>query len=186
MSLRMKYAGVLTLFIAMVIIQGCYKAPAAQQAFADKKTILFTQVGMWTEKGHILATNYSRVTFIPVNSSVTISEITSNEIFFNYLDRLIYLKNVEKYTRINISELMNRTFAPEKVDLSKFSQTEKEAISHGKVILGMSKEAVIISRGYPPAHATFSLKSNSWRYWQNRFNTIIYQFIDNKVSKIIQ
>ena len=191
MKKRVKQAGVLSLFIAMCIIQGCslftsaYTPTPAQQTFLNKKTTLFTQVGMWTEKNQVIATNYSRGYYIPVNSSVTISEINNNSIQFKYNNQNITLINVENYTKVNISELFKRTFGPEKVKLSDFTQTEINAFSHGEVLLGMSKEAVIISRGYPPAHVTISLKENNWRYWRSRFDTRIYEFDDNKVVKII-
>jgi len=49
----------------------------------------------------------------------------------------------------------------------------------------MSREAVIISYGYPPAHQTPSLESNKWKYWKSRgTNFFVYFDKDGKVSKI--
>ena len=65
------------------------------------------------------------------------------------------------------------------VDLSNFSDGERELIHEGKVELGMSKEAVILSRGYPPKHRTMSLNSDTWRYWKNRFDSRNFIFKNN-------
>ena len=48
------------------------------------------------------------------------------------------------------------------------SEKEIEAIKHGKIVVGMSKRAVLVSYGRPPEHRTPDLKSNRWRYWMNR------------------
>lgn len=49
----------------------------------------------------------------------------------------------------------------------------------------MTKEEVLIARGYPPSHATLSLDSDQWRFWQNRWDTIIVQFNNGTVETII-
>lgn len=141
---------------------------------------------MWTEKGHIIATNHKKGSHIPVNSPVIVTNINSSVIAFNYEGTTFYLKNVEPYTKIGIVELLERTFSTKKVNLSQVNQNERNAISKGEVTMGMSKKTVIISRGFPPAHHTISLNSDSWRYWDSRFNTTVYEFTNGKVSKIIK
>ena len=49
------------------------------------------------------------------------------------------------------------------------SELEKNAIAAGQISPGMSREAVLISWGYPPEHRTASLKSPSWIFWTSRF-----------------
>jgi hypothetical protein len=149
----------------------------------DFKEVVYTQVGLWTEKSSIIATNYSRGEFIPVNSPVKIMKIRSAYVTLKYGDSVLYLKNT-KYTKLDIYQLFARTFDSEKVDLEKFDEKEREAILFGDVIIGMSKDAVITSRGYPPAHQTSSLASNSWKFWESRFNTIVYRFRNDRVFQI--
>jgi hypothetical protein len=48
---------------------------------------------------------------------------------------------------------------------------EKKAIKEGRLVVGMSKPAVIMSRGYPPEHRTPSLDVSPWVYWEARFRT---------------
>jgi len=49
--------------------------------------------------------------------------------------------------------------------------SEKTAIEKGDVVLGMSKDAVITSRGFPPAHKTASLKLDSWIFCLTELKT---------------
>ncbi len=178
----------LGLALVAVVMSGCatVQLPAAQQALLDSNTTLYTQVGMWTEKGNVIATNYSRGEHIPVNSPVQITEMSASTITFHYGGRNIKLKNIEKYTKVDVAGLMTRTFAEKQVNLTQFSALEKTAIEQGDVVIGMTKDAVIISRGFPPAHRTANLKLDSWRFWQNRFGTIVYEFEQGKVSKIVE
>ena len=161
---------------------------------------LYTQVNMWyvkkpttqklssmqmqsVHKAHPLraeqtveATNYQRDVLIPVNSRITIVGSDAESIFFEYDGELIALHNTEKYTRISLYKLMQRSFGENPVDLSRFSTEEQAAIRAGRVEPGLSKEAVIVARGYPPAHKTPDLESDDWHYWNGRFNSRIYHF----------
>lgn len=83
-----------------------------------------------------------------------------------------------------MSGIFKRTFASTKVSLEQFTELERKAIRAGEVKAGMSKAAVIVAIGYPPKHRTASLESDSWRYWQNRFNTFVVVFKDEKVDAI--
>ena len=60
-----------------------------------------------------------------------------------------------------------------------FSDEEKSMIRRGAVGNGMSKEAVLISWGYPPEHRTLSTKANTWLYWRNRFMKKAVDFDNN-------
>ena len=57
---------------------------------------------------------------------------------------------------------------------------EKKAIEEGVLVEGMSREAVIMSYGYPPEHATSSLKNDTWMYWMNKFKRKKVCFEDDK------
>ena len=71
-----------------------------------------------------------------------------------------------------------------KVNLNELSEIDQKGINSGKALVGMSKKGVRIAQGYPAAHRTMSLKSNSWIYWRNRFRTKVIEFdTDGKVKK---
>jgi hypothetical protein len=101
---------------------------------------------------------------------------------FTYKGQRIILRNRVKYTGVGIDEIAKRYFSPKKVDLSKFSEKERRAIRVAQVIPGMSKKAVLIALGTPPAHVTPSTEMNQWRYWRTRWSTFFINFKDGKAT----
>jgi len=65
-----------------------------------------------------------------------------------------------------------------------FGEIDQRGIRAGKVLKGMSKQAVILAVGYPPEHRTPKLEANSWRYWDDTFDTIEVVFKNGVVVKI--
>ena len=59
-----------------------------------------------------------------------------------------------------------------------------QAIEHAQVVPGMTRDEVLMSIGYPPAHRTPSLESPAWTYWQNAVDTFVVSFDGNKVSQV--
>lgn len=177
-----------TFFVAALFMGGCGAAELTpeKQSSVEGKEVLYTQVSMWTEKGVVIATNYSRGELIPINSKVIIEATSSNTITFKYDDRKFVINNIPKYTKVDINALWERTFGKNKVNLSKFSSNIQKDILAGRSVIGMTKKQVLMSRGYPPAHQTLSLENDSWKYWENRFNTIVYQFKNDKLVNIMQ
>ena len=55
-----------------------------------------------------------------------------------------------------------------KARIAKYPEKVRSAIRDGKVILGMTREQVIIAVGYPPTHRTPSLDSSVWNLWASR------------------
>jgi len=49
----------------------------------------------------------------------------------------------------------------------------REAVRLGKIMVGMTKEQVIVSLGYPPVHQTPSLDSPQWKYWLTRVGSFL-------------
>lgn len=51
-------------------------------------------------------------------------------------------------------------------------ESARHAVSAGKVAIGMTREQVIVSLGYPPAHETPALDADRWKYWYGKFDTL--------------
>jgi len=189
--------------ITLIFMSGCVKEPKVEKL--PKK--VYTQVGMWYLKKNaticthkdilkdegeyinvdrtIPSVNYSRFEFIPVNTMVTIiDEITDNAIVFEYEGKKAVLFNKKGYTGLSENGLRQRMFSEIPVDLTKFTDNERRNIKQGEVALKMSKEAIILSRGYPPIHRTSNLDKNVWRYWEGRFNSRNYIFEKNILIRI--
>jgi len=54
----------------------------------------------------------------------------------------------------------------------------REAVKVGKIMVGMTKEQVIVSLGYPPVHQTPSLDSPQWKYWLTRVGSFLVVWDD--------
>ena len=128
----------------------------------------------------INGTNFGRGTFIPVNTPVIIVGKKSHKFFFMHDEKTIMLFNRDEYTKLNNDDFRDRQLSDKQVDLSMFGENDKKNILRGRVTIGMSKKAVLLTRGYPPAHKTPNLKSNRWRYWEERSHSHYYYFVDGK------
>lgn len=148
---------------------------------------VYTQVGMWVDGDRHLTTNYSVGWFIPANTQVQIKDSSSEEIVVHVPgeNKIFHVVNIAKYTQENIKGIYDRYFGASRVNLSRFGSKEREAIKKGEIINGMSRDAVIAARGYPPSHETPSLDDDSWTYWTNRFNRIQVKFSGGRVSEVI-
>lgn len=149
---------------------------------------MYTQVGMHAQGSGLSTLNFTLGFPIPVNSIVFYEDINSKQVAITYDDKRYYLRNSPRHSKTTMDQMLDRHFGTKKVDLSKFSPKEQEAIKAGKVEIGMSKEAVLLAIGYPPAHATPTLQQDEWKYWKFQrgyaSDAIIYHFKDNKVSAI--
>ena len=163
---------------------GAKPSPEVQKNF-DTHAKLYTTRNMHYNMSRgttriIDTTNYQVGILLPVNSEVTMKDINSKQIVFLYKGQEIILRNIPKYTGVDISGIAEQYFSKNKTDLSSFSKTEQKAIKFAKVVPGMSKKAVLISLGTPPAHVTPSTDMDQWKYWKNRWVTFLVNFEDGK------
>ena len=174
-----------TIMIA-IFMSGCGAAKISpqQQSVIDNHTVLYTQRSMWIDTNRVYGTNFSKALHVPINSPVKIVSLNAKRIIFEFLGAPVTYYVTTKHTRLDTAQTLDRMFLTKKVDLSKFSASTKKNIMAGKVVKGMSKEAVLLSRGYPPMHQTLSLKANSWKYWYHRFKTSSITFKNNKVVSL--
>jgi len=129
-------------------------------------------------------TNYQVGILIPVNSEVTMKAINAKQIVFIYKGQEIILRNIQKYTGVDISTIAQQYFSPNKVNLQSFTADEQKAIKFAKVVPGMSKKAVLVSLGTPPAHVTPTTDMDQWKYWKNRWVTFMVNFENGKTTAV--
>ncbi|MGH8549040.1 MAG: hypothetical protein ACRERU_10655 [Methylococcales bacterium] len=173
----------------MIALVGCSKnfddaesLPASVQIGAT----YYTQVGMFYEKGRYRTTNYGVGIFIPANTAVELVEFGSKTFFVTVesTGETVEVVNSPKHTNWSLAEAFENLFAREPVSLFKFNANERKNIETGSIAPGMSKSAVIVARGYPPSHETLNLKRDQWKYWKNRWDTIIVNFKNDRVVDI--
>ncbi len=153
-----------------------------------KGKTLFTQVNIYSLKGKSVTwVNYQVDSLIPVNTEVTINYAGKSGVGFTIkaTDQKLELNNKKRHSGLDGNAWAAKHFGEQKVDLSRFTKAERDAIHAAKVEAGMSKDAVLVSRGYPPAHKTPDLNASEWLYWHNRWNKKAVTFDANgKVSAI--
>ena len=69
-------------------------------------------------------------------------------------------------------------------ELAKLPPETQEAVRKGVVTLGMTREEVIMSRGYPPLHETQSYESDDWLYYRTGSTTELVHFAQGRVQSI--
>lgn len=134
----------------------------------------------WTDPGigHVI---------IPVNTPVIVETVrkdlriitqdaSKKTVYFEFDEGRMNMTN-EQYIRLITS--------PQPTNLDRLSAVDRKGIKEGKAYQGMTKEGVRIALGYPAVHGTPSLDSNTWRYWTNRWRSLLVEFdASGKVFKI--
>jgi hypothetical protein len=183
---KFKVFACLTFACALLIpALACYAANEGADSPVNKT--YYTAVNIWFEDAaEIATTNYHKGQIIPVNTKVVITKYGNSGFSFTDQKGIEYsVLYVKKHSVLPVKEIFDRYFSEQKVPLGRFTQEERENIEAGTILEGMSKEAMLVSYGYPPAHQTPSLESNQWKYWGGRMiSFFVYFNKDGKVSRI--
>lgn len=129
----------------------------------------YTRYNFKYEKGKHLATNYWRGEFVPFNTKVTLESMDKKKLVLDMDGVKINIVNVKKFTQRDIKEIASELLSPKKISLKGTSSDLAGDMQSGVMRLGMTKDQVLITRGYPPRHKTPSTKANTWVYWSSRF-----------------
>jgi hypothetical protein len=117
----------------------------------------------------------SKVTILKVGGKGFVLETGEGKIKFEYQPRWYDMSTEEFLERITSSGNPKGAWAD-------FSSVDKQGIKEGKIKVGMSRAAVLVAAGYPPATKTPDAKSDTWVYQRNRFAWVTLKFTGNKVS----
>jgi len=137
----------------------------------------FTRYTFHEEKNEHVTTNYARGAVVPINTPVTLVSMAGTQIVLRTdTGQQLKIKNEDKYTKKSITEIASLMLSAEKTPLEKLPDEVASAVRSGEMRKGMTKELVLMARGYPPAHETPSLDGDRWVYWSSRFvkQTIVF------------
>ncbi|MDZ7788850.1 MAG: hypothetical protein U5K73_12165 [Halofilum sp. (in: g-proteobacteria)] len=148
---------------------------------------LYTQRNLWVTDGVHETTNYRVEYMIPVNTRVRIGDTNERVIKVSVPEtgERFRIINMRQYTDQDIKAIFHRYFADQRRNLDAFSADEREAIEAGEIERGMSKDAVLVARGFPPAHETPSIRMDEWRYWNSGNDTRVVRFDGDRVSAVV-
>lgn len=138
----------------------------------------FTRFSFHEEKNEHNTTNYQRGPLVPINTPVMLVSMSGSKLVIKRLDtnQNITVANEEKFTKKSIAEIGSIFLSEVKTPLDKLPAEVADAIRGGEMRKGMTRELVLMARGYPPAHETPSLEGDRWTYWSSRLvkHTIIF------------
>lgn len=151
---------------------------------------VYTLVNLHPDESNsrLYTVNYQMPGLIPVCSKVRITDTGRKAVVFEVVETgreyqyLLHRSLPEPFSD-HISDVFGSDCPRDKI--AGMSKIDQEGIRDGVAKVGMSKEAVAIAMGPPPSHATPSLESDEWMYWQNRFNRLRVEFENGKVSAVV-
>lgn len=131
------------------------------------------------------AVNYWRGTLLPINTKVKLVAMDSDRLVLHVLDtgETVKVNNKLSLTRKTVPEIAQRMLSPRPIDLSSFDRSTRAAIKSGILQLGMTREQVVMARGYPPGEKTPDLDLNRWVYWSSRFIHQTLLFSDGVLAR---
>lgn len=179
-------------FAAMTLLTGCKKQLSFDEPLPvtsiDPAQVYYTQFSLFQEKNKYRTTNYRKGILVPINTAVTLVEMTAKVAVLRLVEggQTLTIENVPKHTIDDMQTAFEKIAKPSQVSLRRFSAAQRDAILSGRAIKGMNREAVIAAIGYPPQHQTPSLQADDWLYWGNRFNRFIVHFKKGRVDKIVE
>ncbi|MDF9833445.1 hypothetical protein M2103_001669 [Ereboglobus sp. PH5-5] len=137
---------------------------------------------IWVERGKHRTTNYARGEILPVNTKVTLLYLSSSvmSIRVNETGKVVKVTNVINFSRKHMSTIARLMLSPTEVSIGgEFAKS----IRSGELRIGMTKEEVIMTRGWPPAHKTESLALDKWMYWSSKLVVHTLEFEGEKLVK---
>ena len=172
--------------LAALVITGCASTVPYQLTDAPQ---VYTLVNLHPDAAASLlySVNYQQDGLIPLCTPVDIEQVTSQSMVFSVPStgqRYTYL--FHSTLQEPIPQHLDRYFGPscDPSVVQALPPVDQRGIEQGRVTTGMSKDAVILAVGYPPQHATPSLDVDRWRYWKNRWDTMLVYFDGGVVSAI--
>lgn len=144
---------------------------------------LYTCCNIHYENPNVSDANYTVGSILPFGSPATVEKMTSDAVTFRAGATELTLAHAygrdqesaqQYFSKILVDTDPHTRFAT-------FPKQVQSAITDGRVEVGMTKEQVIMSLGYPPTHRTASTDLNTWTYWYNRWITYTVGFNDKGV-----
>ncbi len=146
----------------------------------------YTRFSFHQEKGEYPITNYARGPVVPINTRVKLTKMSGKKITLTRLDNgeTITVQNIPEYSGTSdLTKVARRMLAAEETALDKLVPALSNAIKSGEMRRGMTKEQVLMARGYPPVHETPSTDGDRWVYWSSRFVKQTVVFTDGRLTE---
>jgi len=132
--------------------------------------------------------NYIHWKMIPLGTPATVTQYGRNRAHLDMEGKPMRLGQDYSRNALSLEEYVRRMIVPEdpRIKLATYPPDIQEAIALGKLMLGMSKEQVIMSVGYPLPDENPDMNAKLWRMWTDSFSE--YQLIwdnNDRIKEIV-
>ena len=160
--------------LAGAVLAGCGTLPGQTGAPAPALLSGYTCCNLHYEGDWISDANWSSLPMIPAGAAIKVLDYGRYRVHVEIDGLRMRLgldygrqQALEDWAKkIVVNEDTRRTIAA-------WPRPVRDAVQAGKVSLGMTKEQVIVSLGYPPAHQTPSLDAPQWKYWHTSLGSYL-------------
>jgi len=180
-------SGARTAFVAIaaaaISLAGCRKATSDPTPHVDAEG-RFTCCNLRYESDEVSDANYWVGETIPAGTPVKIENVKPHSVTVVAGTTKLTLKHEYGTKEESFEQYLNKILVPydPRRRIGEFPDEVQSAIAKAKVERGMTREQVLLSLGYPPAHRTPSLKDLEWTYWYNRW--ITYRVLFDQRGKV--
>lgn len=164
-------------------ISNGFLAAVAQAEVPVAGKVYYARHCFMHEGGKHITTNYWRGTLVPINTRITVVASTVDKLILRVesTGETVTVDNIKNFTKCDMHTIARRMLTATPVSLDSSDEAMANAIKAGLMRLGMTKEQVLMARGFPPAHKTPSLDSDRWQYWMNRYGVQTIVFAQGKL-----
>ena len=132
----------------------------------------------------LYSVNYQLDSLMPACTKVNILSVTNKHMEFEAGGtkyEYVFHDTMKDPVAKHLDKYFGTACPRKKID--SLTGVNRQGFKEGRILPGMTKDAVVLAAGYPPEHATPSLESNTWKYWRNKFATHSIVFQGGKVAK---
>ena len=160
--------------LAALLLAGCDAMPARQSDDATPLFSGYTCCNLHYDGEWISDANWSSLPMIPAGASIRVLGYGRHRVKADIDGHGMELGL--DYGRQQSLEAWAHKLVIEEDPRPKIARMPtpiRDAIRAGKVAIGMTRDEVVLSLGYPPAHQTPDLNASQWKYWHTSFGSYL-------------
>ena len=165
----------------LILFGSCYSNKATGSYWVNKT--VYTKVGLHYQEGVHHSLNILSGANIPVGSALTVIYVTEDKAKVLYGNYELTMRNSYRVSRKEMDLYLGTIFSEKPVKYE-FPEEFQRKVDHGLPVVGMTKNQVIRSCGYPPVIGTKSTGLDTWRYWLSKYKCIDLYFENGKLMDI--
>ena len=160
--------------MATAWLTGCRHAapppspPAVLQQLSGQS--FYTCCNLHYDDQDISDANYWVGKLLPAGTLVRVGEVTEDAVALSAGDLKLKLTHEYGTDEEPLDQYLAKVLVKNdpKPRIATYQKAVRRAIMYGKVEIGMTREQVLISLGYPATDRTPSLQDREWTYWYNQ------------------